>query len=169
MEGLTALIRDRITKGALHGCMITPHAPVASHLLFADDSLFFFQATLDEARVLKQCFSRYEAASGQKINFQKSSILFSPNVNSRSRQAVVNCLEVQEVGNHGFYLGLPSTIDRSKKDIFYYIVIKAHKKSAKLEQESLVNRRKGDTAQIRSPSPISVCNAGISIVISCYC
>lgn len=49
-------------------------APEISHLLFADDSYFFFRACVDEAVILKNCFKVYSKASGQVINFDKSSL-----------------------------------------------------------------------------------------------
>lgn len=50
-----------------------------SHLLFADDNLVFSRASLKESINLKQVFDCYAAASGQIFNFDKTSILFSPN------------------------------------------------------------------------------------------
>lgn len=40
-----------------------------SHLLFADDSFFFFKANVVEATVVKNILQEYEDASGQSVNF----------------------------------------------------------------------------------------------------
>ncbi|KAM7462241.1 hypothetical protein LguiA_030362 [Lonicera macranthoides] len=76
-EGLSAIILDRCRKGLLHGCKIARSAPYISHLLFADDSILFFQASVNEALVVKECLTLYEKASGQMVNYSKSSILFN--------------------------------------------------------------------------------------------
>lgn len=48
------------------------------HILFDDDCYFFFKATKTEASVMKVVL-RYENVSGQAINFNKSSVIFSQN------------------------------------------------------------------------------------------
>ncbi|XVF55520.1 hypothetical protein PTKIN_Ptkin06aG0042600 [Pterospermum kingtungense] len=53
-------------------------------MFFADDSLFFFRTTKDECEILKRCFKLYENASGQRINFQKSSISLNANTIPRT-------------------------------------------------------------------------------------
>ena len=45
-------------------------------VLFADDSLLFCQANQQEVQVLNDILQLYAAASGQCINFKKSSIFF---------------------------------------------------------------------------------------------
>lgn len=51
-----------------------------------------------------------------------------PNVNHVLRGKIVNCLGVNEVEDHGTYLGQPSLIGKAKKQIFDYIVEKTHKR-----------------------------------------
>ncbi|XP_019170961.1 PREDICTED: uncharacterized protein LOC109166463 [Ipomoea nil] len=88
-EGLSLLLQDSQTKGLLHGCRVARGAPPISHLFFADDSLLFFKANLQEALEVKKCLGVYEAFSGQAVNFQKSSITFS----RRDRSAVFAYVE----------------------------------------------------------------------------
>ena len=49
-EGLSALIKQAEARGDLHGCRINRGAPSLSHLLFTDDSFFFFNAFEREAQ-----------------------------------------------------------------------------------------------------------------------
>ncbi|GLT44693.1 hypothetical protein SLA2020_185780 [Shorea laevis] len=79
-EGLTAMIKDAERRKMLHGVKICRHAPQISHLLFADDSCLFLRAIESEAKHLKEILCKFEAASGQVVNLQKSSVSFSHNV-----------------------------------------------------------------------------------------
>ncbi|KAA3462818.1 reverse transcriptase [Gossypium australe] len=49
-EGLSALLRMASTSGSLKGVHINRHVPLITHLLFADDSLIFGEATIEGAR-----------------------------------------------------------------------------------------------------------------------
>lgn len=44
--------------------------------MFSDDSVVFLEGSQNNLQVLKEILGVYEAASGQKINLQKSSIFF---------------------------------------------------------------------------------------------
>lgn len=78
-EGLSAMIRRSVENGLIHGCTVARGAPNISHLFFADDCYLFLRATEVEADNLKRILVRYEAISGQQINFGKSTVVFSPN------------------------------------------------------------------------------------------
>ena len=55
-------------------------APKVSHLFFADDTLIFAKADMRNCEGILEILNKYGIASGQCINFDKSSILFSPNM-----------------------------------------------------------------------------------------
>ena len=54
--------------------------PYISHFFFADDYLLFFKSKMQEAKVIQDVLEAYKKGSGQAINFLKSSICFSSNV-----------------------------------------------------------------------------------------
>lgn len=56
---------------------------------------------------MKRILTRYEAMSGQVINFRKSLVTFSPNTTGENRTSVCNQLEVKEATTHERYLGIP--------------------------------------------------------------
>ena len=60
----------------------------------------------------------YEAASGQKINVDKSSVFFSNNTPDDRRSEAMNLLGPMQDTRHKKYLGLPSIIGKSKVEIF---------------------------------------------------
>lgn len=80
-----AIIRRNENAGLLHGCKIARSAHVVLYLLFTDDCYFFFRATEAESRVMKNIIQRYENMFGQAINFSKSSVIFSPNIDGVNR------------------------------------------------------------------------------------
>ncbi|XP_024157591.1 uncharacterized protein LOC112165325 [Rosa chinensis] len=117
-EGLSGLLHHADSTELIHGVRAAPNAPSISHLLFADDSLLFVNATVDECVSLKQCLLLYECAAGQQINFQKSALSFGPNVSEQMQEEIKVILGVPVVELHEKYLGLPTTIGRNKTDVF---------------------------------------------------
>ncbi|GAA0144405.1 hypothetical protein LIER_04862 [Lithospermum erythrorhizon] len=63
----------------------------------------------------------YEEASGQKINFGKCSVSFEKRTSLEVLHRVGALLHINEVPNQGKYLGLPSHIGKSKKEVFGFI------------------------------------------------
>lgn len=116
------MLRRHEKMGLLHGCSIARGAPPVSHLLFADDSYFFFRATRTEALIMKQIMLKYKRISGQSIDFGKSSAVFSPNTTSTHRREVCDVLQVNEVSAPGNYVGLPMHIGREKNNTFKFIL-----------------------------------------------
>ena len=136
-EGLSAIIQEYEHKGLIHGCKVARAAPRISHLFFADDSFFFFKATMSESEKVKECLNLYEKASGQIINFQKSSISFSYNVHSLLKEEICSFFNVTGTIDHGKYLGIPSCVGRNKKEIFSFIKDKAWKRIQGWKRRSL--------------------------------
>lgn len=76
---------------------------------------------MEEVREIKSILQKYEMQSGQAINFQKLGIYFSVNVRLDKQREIKNMLEVQNDLSEGRYLGLPSLIGRSKKQVFNFL------------------------------------------------
>ncbi|XP_019186577.1 PREDICTED: uncharacterized protein LOC109181280 [Ipomoea nil] len=116
-----ALIKSYENVGKIHGISVARSAPAVSHLFFADDSYIFFKANPTESSNLKQLLASYSSASGQSINFDKSSLCFSRNVDEAIRNRVGDILGVRCEGGSGNYLGLPMMVGRNKNQIFGFI------------------------------------------------
>ncbi|KAH9755242.1 reverse transcriptase domain-containing protein [Citrus sinensis] len=89
-----------------------------THLLFADDSLVFTKASINDCRNLRKIFDNYAAASGQVFNFEKSSMFFSSSTSSGQREEIRSIFGLNVVSKHEKYLGLPSMIGRKKTSFF---------------------------------------------------
>ena len=104
--------------GSISGFRIGSRGPKLSHLLFADDTLLFGKASLQEAQHIKTILDLYKAASGQEVNFDKSAVVFSKNTDPAVRRSITQLLNIKEVPTHDKYLGLPTVVGRSKAEVF---------------------------------------------------
>ena len=91
------------------------------NLLFADDSLFFCKANRQECGVILQILKDYERASGQQINFAKSSLQFGHRVPDPVRLEIQQVLGITTIGCMGTYLGIPESLGGSKTQIFGFL------------------------------------------------
>ncbi|KAL6190175.1 hypothetical protein ACLB2K_036573 [Fragaria x ananassa] len=120
-EGLSSLISKAVADYTIKGLKLSPQAPILHHLFFADDSFIFGAAEADECQKFRTLLNLYESASGQKINYQKSSVVFSRNVSPEIQSELAAILQVKLSTEHDRYLGLPLRVGRSKTQIFAYI------------------------------------------------
>lgn len=127
-EGLSALIQDAIANSTLHGFSCSRPGPIISHLFFADDSLVFCKATVEQCMEVKRILGVYEGASGQMINFSKSAISYSPNVSSELQEEIMICLGLNTSLSHDKYLCLPTLVGRNERSTFNSIKEKFWKK-----------------------------------------
>ena len=75
-EALSSMLCKAETAGVITGVPTSKKGPKLTHLFFADDSLLFCKANSVEWRRLTKILERYEEASGQKLNKDKTSIFF---------------------------------------------------------------------------------------------
>ncbi|XP_060965129.1 uncharacterized protein LOC115720309 [Cannabis sativa] len=124
-EGLSTLIAQNTlntrTRNQGLGLKIARNAPVISHIFFADDSLLFSSASPLAAATIKEVLHDYSLASGQMVNFNKSSLYFSPNTTEDIKSQITSLLSIPIRDSIEKYLGLPQTFGRSKKEAFNYL------------------------------------------------
>ncbi|KAM5575544.1 hypothetical protein ABKV19_014485, partial [Rosa sericea] len=121
-------MHQRAAMETLPGITICPEAPQINHLLFADDSMLYAQASVEACNQIKDVLRIYEMASGQKVNFSKSSVTFSKNVTEALQGEIAELLNVVVVESHEKYLGLPTYVGRAKTATFQYIKERLGKK-----------------------------------------
>lgn len=108
-------------NGSLKGIKLCNDAPSLNHLLFADDSLVLMKAKGECATTLQQVLELYENCSGQTINFDKSSVMFSKNTRQSDRQGVLDVLHIRAEARTERYLGLPVYVGVARTQIFEYL------------------------------------------------
>ncbi|XP_048621848.1 uncharacterized protein LOC125591512 [Brassica napus] len=121
-EVLSDLCNKAQAEGRIQGIRVSRGSPRINHLLFADDTMFFLKAERESTLALKEIMHRYGTASGQSINFEKSSVTFSRRAPAELKNMVHTELQIQKEGGVGKYLGLPEIFGRKKKDMFSSIV-----------------------------------------------
>ena len=99
--------------------------------------MLFCKAKRKEVSLLMEILELYEAASGQKINTEKSSVTFSHNTSLETRNEVLGILGPMQDPRQGKYLGLPSVIGKSKNQVFAKIKEKVGKKLSEWKEKML--------------------------------
>lgn len=117
-DGLSKVLQQGVTDRALEGLRVCLQAPEITSLLFADDSLLFFRASLNQTRWVKEALNRYCRAIGQLINFDKCSILCNENQGEEAKDMLKRELNVRTVSFEAKYLGLPTPEGRLKAEKF---------------------------------------------------
>uniref|UniRef100_A0A803QCJ3 Reverse transcriptase domain-containing protein n=1 Tax=Cannabis sativa TaxID=3483 RepID=A0A803QCJ3_CANSA len=121
-EGLTPALRLQEQRGSFRGISIARTAPAIFHLLFADDTLLFTIASPSSCDALKEALTIYNLATGQRVNYAKSSILFSPNTPPSITTYFFKTLGLEPRPFISKYLGIPKCFGCSKKSSFDFLL-----------------------------------------------
>lgn len=122
------LMNKAAAERKIQGMKISIQSPTVSHLLFADDSLFFTLANLKNGRAIKKILSQYERISGQSVNLSKSAITFGSRVKDQVKTQMRHLLAIHNDGGGGKYLGVPEQFGRKKTENLEYITAKVKAK-----------------------------------------
>ncbi|XP_022841874.1 uncharacterized protein LOC111365549 [Olea europaea var. sylvestris] len=117
-EGLVNLLNKAERNKNVTGIQVCRGAPSLNHLLFADDSLIFCEANESTTSRLQALLSSYEDASGQQLNRDKTSMVFSANVSQDKQESIMALSNAPQVQQYDKYLGLPPMVGRSKTRAF---------------------------------------------------
>ncbi|XP_057248296.1 putative ribonuclease H protein At1g65750 [Beta vulgaris subsp. vulgaris] len=127
-DAFSQMVKQKVVSKEIHGAKASRNGPEISHLLFADDSLLFTRATRQECLTIVDILNKYEAASGQKINYEKSEVSFSRGVSCEKKEELITLLHMRQVDRHQKYLGIPALCGRSKKVLFRELLDRMWKK-----------------------------------------
>jgi hypothetical protein len=87
-------------------------------LLFADDSLLFFEASVDQAVVVKSILDKYEQSTGQLVSLGKCSVLYGDQCSLETQAQLKQILKYDTTCFEEKYLGLPVPEGRMKSGKF---------------------------------------------------
>lgn len=121
-EGFLGLIRTKVHNHDLCGIAMGRQTLVVSHILFADSSLFFMEASDQAITALFNTFRQYKDLSRQEGNLRKSKVMFGRGVDLDNQQHLCSSMHIRlEDANNGKYLGFLYVIGCSKKQVFSYL------------------------------------------------
>lgn len=76
-----------------------------SYLFFADDLIMYSEAVEEQLMCIREGLELFWKSSGQRVNYGKSSILFSANVDVTEAKRLSDLVGVSPIDRLGKYLG----------------------------------------------------------------
>ena len=120
-EALVSLFKHAENQGKITGMRVSRASPSVSHLFFPDDILFLCKAESRKYEEVMKVVRKYGQASGQCINFDKSSLFFGKRIPANDRHQIKDTLGIQNEGGMGSYCGIPEDIIGSKCKLFAFL------------------------------------------------
>ena len=142
-EGLSAMLRKEEEHGNIRGISVCKGAPQISHLFFADDSIVFWRANVDEGRRILKVLEDYEGESRQKLNKDKTSLFFSKNTKREVQEQIKQIFGAQIIQHYEKYLGLLPLVGKGKRKVFNCIKDQVGKKIAGWKGKLLLSAGRG--------------------------
>jgi hypothetical protein len=121
-EALSSMLSWANREGALTGVPTSKRGPHIGHLFFADDSLLFCRANIQQWNCLSSILKKYEKASGQRLNSNKTTLFFSRNTTMEDKKCLGEIVGIPSSQSYDKYLGLPALVGKSRIAAFRSIV-----------------------------------------------
>lgn len=102
----------------MEGLTVCRGGPIISDFFFANDSISFDQASIEECTTLQRLIVVQEHASRQQLNKFKTSLFFSCNTPWEIQEEIKNRFRAQVIRQHEKYLGFTSLVGRNKRYSF---------------------------------------------------
>lgn len=132
-----------------------------THLMYADDVILFSKCSQQGLTSIQSVIQTFCQATGQMVNYSKSSFIFSKSSIPSQKQSVCSYMQIPEAFHELIYLGMPLPFGKSKSKIFHYLISRIQKKTESWRSKTL--SRVGKTVMIKSVIQ------SLSIhVVSCY-
>jgi mannosylglycoprotein endo-beta-mannosidase len=122
MDKLSHIIIKAVEDGRWNGIKAGRNGLMISHLMFADDLLLFGEATEAQMKCVLDSLNLFCAMSGQETSQEKTSVLFSNNVDRGMKNKLLNMSGFKETNNFGNYLGVPLHGKAPKRTDYQYLL-----------------------------------------------
>ena len=108
MESLSYMFLEAESSEKLTRLKVSLRTPTVTHLFFVDDIILFGKTRSEEAYEIVRILNLFSRASGQRVNTQKSGLIFGKKVTRDKKESNSSILSMQEWNSPGKYLGLPT-------------------------------------------------------------
>ena len=98
--------------------------------MFADDCIIFTKDSLKACSNINKILHIFCAMSGQLVNFHKSSIQYSNNIQGAMKRRLGEALNISMSNGISKYIRCPIIQDRVKRSNFSEVILKSQKKLA---------------------------------------
>lgn len=105
MERLGQWFARQVDEGRLRKVKASRHGPGLSYLFFTDDILLLSKANTEQLACIKKGLDYFCKCSGQRVNYNKSSIFCSANASEHVAVSLSSQLGIPMITNMGKYLG----------------------------------------------------------------
>ncbi len=121
---LSRLIEKNFIASNIFGVKMNVARQAITHAMFADDLMLFSKANRREVGFLNDCIETYCMWFGQKMNREKSGLIFSKLVHNDTKRWIKGELQMKKLPLDAFYLGTPIFSSKSKSKDFKYLIEK---------------------------------------------
>ena len=157
-EGLNRLIQHAARDNVIRGFSLCKNGPKITNLFFADDTLLFCRARMEDLQAIQHILSLYEGAFGQQINREKTTLFFSKAVSEEKKREILSFLGVPEIKEYEKYLGLLAVVGKNKKGESQLYQGEGVGKVSRLERKTPISSGERDFAQGDGTSYPYICN-----------
>ncbi|KAK3212320.1 hypothetical protein Dsin_017026 [Dipteronia sinensis] len=137
MEKLSHLITQRVNLGMWKCVKTSRRSLEISHLFFADDLILFGQATVFQAKIMKEYIDIFCDLSGQQVTYPKSRVFCSKNVKEKDARLIAGICDSPLTNDLGRYLGVPLIHGRTGIKTYEEIAKKTQKRLTAWKSDSL--------------------------------
>ncbi|KAF7815190.1 uncharacterized protein G2W53_029159 [Senna tora] len=125
---LSCLNKKEVEAKLWRGIKIGGGTVEISHLMYADDTMLFFEVNDHNVQSIQRVLDKYAVLAGQRMNSSKSFLVFSPNTPHRLKRSVAETFGVIFFGCTGKCLGTWIDHHKNKRDILEDVVDKIQSK-----------------------------------------
>ena len=118
------LIDRQFSLGNIFRVKMNVSGPAITHVMFVDDLMIFSKANRREVGILSDCLETYSQWTGQRVNREKSGLIFSKLVQRNMSRWIKAELNMKKLPIDAFYLGSPMSSSKSKTKDFRFLIDK---------------------------------------------
>lgn len=101
IERLSHLINHVVDNDEWKGIKLSRQGPVLTHIFFANDMVHFTESLIEKLELMLNCLEIFCKSSGQKVNYKKSQVFVSNNVDVDFVNSLANLVGTPLVPNLG--------------------------------------------------------------------